>query len=367
MGRPRKKEHRNWPDGLLERAKPSGRYYYFRDPDTGKEIPLGKDLKAAIQGVKIVQTRRAVDPVLRVVNAIERPKATVQQHFDWYRTERHAKKQLAATTRDNQGARINKLCRLLGAERAMASLTSGIVNQALDGVSDKDRNRYRALAIEILRSAVARSLIDTNPAEQTEAAVAPGDRERDRLTVEHYQAVHAIAAPWMQRAMELARLSLARPGDLCALTREDWHDGLLRLRVGKTAVRLLIKPHAELKKALDAAHKHQEGDCPLLLSKPANKRGQGGRSHPAALSTAILRDEFARLRDKAGLETTATFYEIKSRGVADYKDAGWPTSSIQALIGHETEAMTEHYDEGHTERWETVDLKPPGKPKRPSP
>lgn len=364
MGRPRKQQRRNWPDGLQERNKPSGTYYYFRDPETGREVPLGKDLRAAIQGVKIVLQRRAVDPVQQVVNAIERPKATVGEHFGWFIDNRLAKKDITPASRAIQESRIRKLARLLGESKAVSALTPGAFNEALDQVSDKDRNRYRAAAIDIMRSAVARSLVESNAAEQTEAAVTAGARERARLTVREYRTLHAAAAPWMQRAMELARLLLARPADLSTLPRSAWDGHQLRLPVGKTGKRLLITPHAALREALDAALNHQEGGCPMLLSKPPNRRAQGGRAHPCALSTSILRDEFARVKEKAGITTTATFYEIKSRGVADYKDAGWPTASVQALIGHETAKMTEHYDEGHGERWEEVVLALPVKPKR---
>lgn len=374
MGRPRKQAHRNWPDGLLKRVKPSGVYYYFRDPESGREIPLGKDLQAAMKGVKIVQARRAIDTVQAVINAIERPSSTVQSHFDWFIAERFAKKKLTDTSRANELSRIEKLCRLLSPERAIDKITSGIVNEALDAISDGSRNRYRTLAIEIFRSAVARSLITMNPADQTERAVATPEKLRDRLSAEQYRKVYALAVPWMQRAMEMQRLLLARPSDLCELQRSAWLPAKneLRLAVGKTGVLLLIKPHAALKAALQACYSHQEADCQLLMAKPYNNRPLGKRTHACEINEQILRDEFARLAAKAKLKaaegkTLPTFYEIKSRGVDDYLELGWPMSRIQSLIGHESEQMTEEYAEGHRERWETVDLAAVGaKPKRPS-
>lgn len=99
MGRPRKKAHRNWPDGLLARPRENATYYYFREKSTGKEIALGKDLRAAIQGVKFAQVRRAVDPVQAVISAIEQPVSTVDQHFTWFVENRSAKKKLAEGSR----------------------------------------------------------------------------------------------------------------------------------------------------------------------------------------------------------------------------------------------------------------------------
>lgn len=363
MGRPRKKGRQNWPDGLVARTKPAGTYYYFRQSDSQKEIPLGKDLKAAITGVKLALARRATDPVQAVINAIERPSSTVQQHFSWFITERLEKKKLSPTSLENETSRVNKLCRLLQPERAIEKVTSGIVNEALDKISDGSRNRYRMLAIEIFRSAVARSLIAANPADQTETAVAKQEKLRDRLSAEQYRKVYQLAAPWMQRAMEMQRLLLARPSDIAELERKNWDTkkNELRLAVGKTGVLLLIKPHAALKAALDACHAHQEADCGRLVAKPYLKRHLGQRTHLCEINEQILRDEFARLRAKAKLvaapgKNLPTFYEIKSRGVDDYLELGWPISRIQSLIGHEDEEMTEEYAEGHRERWETVDL-----------
>ncbi len=343
--------------------RPSATYYYYDDPASGREIALGTDLKAAIAGIKLVQVRRAPDPVQAVVNAIENPASTVRAHFDWFITHRFAKKKLSAVSRDNEQTRIEKLCRLLGPEQSIDRITSGMVNKALNQISDGSRNRYRTLAIEIFRSAVAESLISANPADQTERAVATPEKLRDRLSAEQYQKVYALAAPWMQRAMEMQRLLLARPSDLCELERTAWDSekNELRLAVGKTGVLLLIKPDAALQAAIQACYDHQEADCKRLVAKPFNKRPLGKRTHACEVNEQILRDEFARLATKAKLKaadgkTLPTFYEIKSRGVDDYLEAGWPMSRIQSLIGHESEQMTEEYAEGHRQRWETVDL-----------
>ncbi|MEY3220285.1 MAG: hypothetical protein RIT27_1642, partial [Pseudomonadota bacterium] len=59
-------------------------------------------------------------------------------------------------------------------------------------------------------------------------------------------------------------------------------------------------------------------------------------------------------REKSGIETTATFHEIRALSAHLYEEAGIDKKHIQMLLGHTTEKMTEHYLEGHGEKWTEI-------------
>ncbi|HGM5120963.1 hypothetical protein [Stenotrophomonas maltophilia] len=42
---------------------------------------------------------------------------------------------------------------------------------------------------------------------------------------------------------------------------------------------------------------------------------------------------------------------MRSLGGALLRDAGWTTEEVQALMGHASKSMTEHYLEGHDMPW----------------
>lgn len=47
MNRPRRNDRRHWPDYLISRTKPGGKYYSWKHPHTGKEYGLGYSFQDA--------------------------------------------------------------------------------------------------------------------------------------------------------------------------------------------------------------------------------------------------------------------------------------------------------------------------------
>ncbi|MGE8210966.1 MAG: tyrosine-type recombinase/integrase [Stenotrophomonas rhizophila] len=51
------------------------------------------------------------------------------------------------------------------------------------------------------------------------------------------------------------------------------------------------------------------------------------------------------------IENPPSFHEIRSLGCALLNGSGWKIEQVQALMGHSSVAMTEHYLDGHDTPW----------------
>jgi hypothetical protein len=62
---------------------------------------------------------------------------------------------------------------------------------------------------------------------------------------------------------------------------------------------------------------------------------------------------FQDAREAAGVagDNPPSFHDIRSLGGALVRDAGWTTEEVQALMGHASKSMTEHYLDGHDAPW----------------
>lgn len=365
MGSRKSRGTQDWPMGLYGRTKGAATYYSFRDPTSGKEIAIGKDLKAAISAIRVIQRRQASDPVQSIISKIERPECTVRQHYSWfmetYLPSRRRKngERLANGTLDNYRLTLGRAADLWG-DRSITSPVRAEVVALIESWPAETGNRARAHLVTFFAHAQARGLREDNPAEGTVKRDVVA--QRARLEPSHYQLILAAAPPWLQRAMQLELLSLQRPGDLCRARREHWDGIHWRVRQSKGRGHgyglLRIKPHPALQAAIEDCLAHQAEDCPYLLSwVPARRRPSKDRDHACQLSEQILSRAFSEVRDQVCLDLPAvppSFYEIKGLGARLYEEAGRPLDWIQALAGHQDQATTRIYTDRHQEKWVEV-------------
>lgn len=371
MGRQRGARRANWPKGLKSRVVDGRTYYSFRDPTTGKDTGLGRDLNAAIQGIQLVLRKRAPDPIQQIVSRIEQPAALVKDHVDWVlNTHLPSRRRpngdpLSKSTLDRWRLNLNKV------KEAWGNMDIKVVDRAavvklLDPLPPVSHNKARADLEQFFRLAQARGMRADNPVEGT---IDKDEVEvRLRLEKKAYDAIYAEAPEWLRLAMELERLSLQRPTDLCQLKKDSWDGQRWWVRQGKSRGHgyglRRITPHADLAQAIKACVEFRVEDCDYLLNhRPEKKRKPEGMEHWAQLSDERLSRAFAEIRDRLGLykdipkdKQAPSFYEIKALGTRLYEEAGWPTSRIQALAGHQKEDTTQVYLDRHKEKWVEVVL-----------
>ncbi|WP_446326618.1 tyrosine-type recombinase/integrase [Burkholderia pseudomallei] len=153
---------------------------------------------------------------------------------------------------------------------------------------------------------------------------------------ELYKAVWSKADVPLREAMELAYLIGQRPADVLKLDQRDIRDGVLMIMQNKTKTRLrieivgalatLLRQIAERKATLKVCSTR------LIVDEDGNALGQ-----------AALRFRFDRARTLAGIEKAAfQFRDLRAKAGTDKEDAE-DLRSAQALLGHGSIAMTEHY------------------------
>lgn len=362
-------------------------YWAYRHPRTGKEKLFGRDLKEANQAANILNSKLAADPVLEMVATVETKRDQLKNLLKWwtetYLPSRRSKRGegLSDASMEHYKRRAAKLSDRFGS-RYVDDIETRELVAFFDEHTAEIGNRFRSDCQRIFTLAVSRGLRKDNPALVTmkkDVVV-----QRQRLTLEAYNHLHANAPAWLARAMQLQLRSLQRPSDLCALKRERWApDGrVLTVRQSKVAKhglgRLRITATGALLAAIEDCYANQvmderEGDhSPHLIGYVPEKRKKAkGREHWAQLSDEILSRAFAELRDKLAADeatppairatlapadgTPPTFYECKSLGTHLYEKEGWPEERIQALAGHADKKTTRIYTDRHEEKWAEVE------------
>lgn len=337
--------------------------YRWRHPVTGKYFYFGKAC-----------TREEANKTARALNLRFVPKTSI---FDrivgdastslrtlvaTHRREVLANRDLAEKTRAIYNDYLNLIDRQIG-DWDVAAVTPHDVAQFLKVATKGDRARqlYRQQLIELFNTAIEEGLRSDNPAAATRRPVAK--RQRGRLTFEALQTIRSHSPTWLQNAIDLALISLQRREDLCALRWEADLGSVLRVEQMKTGKRLEIEVSSELRAVLQRCRDNVAS--PFVLhrlpekARPRHMRAQKRIHHTQVLGQQVER-AFARARDAAGLYEGVpyppSFHEIRSLGIALYRDAGWTKEQVQRLAGHEHVAMTEHYLDGHEVPWDRVQI-----------
>lgn len=270
---------------------------------------------------------------------------------------------LAESTTSGRRWELQKLERELGHLDAWDVTTRDLAQYLRTLKSDNVRVRYRARLCELFDTAVAEGYSENNPARALRAPVP--EVLRSRLTYEAYQAIYAVAEPWLQNAMDFGLQTLQRRDDLVNLRWSALKEDALHVEQGKSGGqrRLAIKISPELRAVLTRCRDRIV--CPFILHRlPDKARPQGMRAvkreHFAQVLPEQLTRAFGIAVERSGLvfatgKTRPTFHEIRSLGIALYRNMGWSQDQIQALAGHADESMTRHYMEGHEAPWQPVE------------
>lgn len=187
-------------------------------------------------------------------------------------------------------------------------------------------------------------------------------KKRQRITLEQFNAIYAIAPPHLQNAMELSLLTGFRRGDVCDLQFKHIEDGFIRKVILKSEAKMGVQgSHKQInlrdnKPLLSVVNRCQEArqEATHLIHAP---------NHPA-ISPQKLSELFQRYRDKCGLfndvppENRPTFHEIRALHVHIRIKAGDQMELVQYDAAHQDIAMTKHYSEGHETEWQPLNISP---------
>lgn len=345
--------------------------YYYRMPAgyLPKLEPLGTNRKDAIEAAIILnQTLRpAGDIAAKIINRKAAPPPVAAVPLDnmtklirKFQTHYLPDKSYAESTLDEKNYKLEAYIKKFGS-RSCNSITVTEIAEYLDAHAPSAYIKHRELLVELMGYAVHQGYRQDNPAAVTMKKAAP-TRERQKHTLEGYQKTYAAAPDWLKRAMDIALRSIQRRGDLTRLRFDaiDLHAGTIdilqrKTRNYKNPINIRIQMGDELKEAVLACV-NSGIPCPYLIHYRPERMKQNIREaklHPFAVTDEHLSKMFSKWRDIAGAydhipkPLRPGFHDLRGLGAYLYEKAGFPSEYIQALAGHASKAMTDHYIAGH--------------------
>lgn len=356
MGRARSKSRAGWPDNLY----PNRDGFKYRHPVSRKETWMGRDKAKAFAAAK--RLNAMLTPADGLVGRVAGSNKTVTDAIAVFRGDDIPGRKWADKTAEVYESVIRRIEAGIGG-RELESLAVKDCAEFIRGVTDSPRSRqqFRLVLSWILACAVEEGWIDSNPAMATRKFM--HERKRERLTLDVYRAIWAVAPAWVQNAMDLSLLTLLRREDVVSLRFADARDGALRVipskTEGSTGVRLQIALDDQLQALL--ARARDAVVSPYVIhrlpgkARPSDMRAKDRDHHTQVLPEQLSR-AFAEARDLAGIDcdNPPTFHEIRSLGGAMLIESGWTLQQVQALMGHADAAMTKVYLDGHEAPWVPV-------------
>ena len=295
--------------------------YYYRPKGTQAAIALGQDLTAA--KAKWAQLEGST-PAVGTFEALR---------------ELHRKgpgKEAHVTTQASRDTYWKRLAPVFGHMR-LESLTAAMMRLYFDKRTHKHAARHELLYLSVIFNwAAGRGYLpqgSVNPMSGLLRQMKPPNGTGGRtvyVTDEMFAAVYRHAHPILQDVMDLLYLTGQRPGDVCAMTWEQIHDGFIHIKQRKTGTALRIALTGQLAEIVSRIRKRTTVSARYVFCGPAGQRlGRHG----------WLRDRFDEARKQAGTLGEFQLRDLRAKTATDMGDM----AKARLLLGHATQAMTTKY------------------------
>lgn len=269
----------------------------------------------------------------------------------------------------NRGAALKFIEANLGA-RHLATIKPHEITTLLKTCSPHKAVRVLGELRDVFTEAIANDEADGNPAALVKPPRAPGLRKR--LTLEIWQDMLLMASLGQQRwviAMLLLGLHTGqRRADLAKMKFSDVVDGHLRVEQQKKAgkpmgARLAIPLSLRLEATGMTLGEVIEFCERIAVPGETLLRQANGRPIEMSSLSARFRELIVAVcgRDAYKEYEWPSLHETRSLSARTYMAEGMPAQTVQTLLGHKNEEMTEVYldDRGLTAKeWKTVEVAP---------
>lgn len=314
----------NLPPRMRARRRGEKTYYFY---DAGgrprREIPLGSDYTLAVQQWAKLQC--------------ERPPAamTVAWLTGKYKASGEYQR-LASGTQADYSYALAQIDAHFG-DAPLDQVRPSHVAAYLDKRSPESRHRaLREVAVlgMLYRYAIAHDWAASNPVAPIRRERLPG-RKAIYIEDEVFAAVYAVACQPLRDAIDLAYLIGQRPGDVLALQETSIRDGILGLRQIKTGAPIRLRVEGALANVLERIAARKRTYPIRALALLVDERGR-------PMTRSKLRGRFEKARDQVPAAAHFQFRDLRAKAATDLREAE-SLEAAQALLGHTSVTMTEHY------------------------
>lgn len=300
-------------------------YYYYDTGETPRrEIPLGKDYVLAVQQWSKLHGAKA--PVTITVSYAINQYLASDDYAD-----------LASGTQADYKFALDKLMENFG-DAPLDHVEPSHVQRYMDLRSKQSKHRAQreaAVLGMIYRYAAARGWTRHNPVAPIKRKRLPG-RKHVEISDGMLAAVYEQASPSLKDAIDLAYFIGQRPADVLKLSETDVKDGHLEFRQNKTGEPMRIPVIAGLAELLQRINERKKDYPVRALALLIDERGK-------PLTKAKLRRRFEEAREAAGIKgEDFQFRDLRRKSGTDLREQ-IGIEAAQALLGHKSIVMTEHY------------------------
>jgi integrase len=364
--------------------KPTSKFWFacFRDRN-GKQhrVSTGEERKSVAKKIaqqfELVATRKTsrkalwetLNELQQIVGGEENPVATVSEFFKLWLNNRTTEGVTVATN-ESYSVVTSKFLEFLGQARASQSIIEiakrdieAFRNQLVEGgLSPSTVNRNTRVLRMVFKVAKADGYVFENPCDGLRAVKGDHSRTRRPFTLEEIQTVLDVADPEWQSLVKLGLYTGHRLGDLALLQWQnvDYLSQSLRIFTRKTGAFIQLPIVGPLRDHLLSLNSADDPKTPLHPRAYALVKERKGR-------VIYLSNEFADLLAEAGLRpprihaetgqghsgprrtSELSFHSLRHTAVSLLKASGVPHAVAQALVGHESEAISQNYTHVGTE------------------
>lgn len=366
MARSRHKGNKDIPANLY---RDNGNSWRYRHPVTGKFHAMGTDRNKAFQAARKLNALLIVEE--DIFAKVAGRTVNFQIFSEQYLAEKRRKdgRPISENTRHTYQVQLNRLWKVWG-NKELDSITLKMVNEYLDSLTPSNSKSVRSLLCNIFDVAVSKGLCPDNPARITLSRYVP--KQRKRHTVEGLRIIRSHSPLWLQNAIDLSLLTTQRRSDIVKIRWTDIHDGYIHIAQQKTtddpmddfevldgSGYIRIKIDDELQQVLDRCKSDNVPSPFVIHHVPKRKVKNAKKEHWTQILPLYLSEEFLRIvklsnaYPKLEGRQIPTFHEIRVLAIFLHKKAG---RSAQALAGHSSVKMTEHYESGDEIIWNDVDV-----------
>lgn len=361
--RQRSGKNKSFPRNLYVQIQNGATYFKYRHPITKKYHPLGKDKAEAIAAARVLNDRLLPDTDMtgKVLGLAEQ---SFSRLVERYKNELLPEKNLEASTLAHYERRLGRLDKDLGS-KPVESFTVADCADYLDKNFVRDSYiKHRGVLIELFNFAMTKGFRSDNPAEPTRAKNNV-EKVRQRMKLEEFKAIHAMAPDWMQIAMELALITLQGRYEVCNMKFTDVKDGRIFIVREKTKknewAHISIEINETIQDILTRSRKSGLVSPFVVHREPERRNKAKDREHWTQLTLNDFTAKFRDIRDSCSIfagvprEERPTFHEIRALGAWLYEKQGFDRGSyVQQLMAHSDEKMTQYYQSGHEQKWMQV-------------
>lgn len=238
-------------------------------------------------------------------------------------------RRLAKTTKANYGIYLRPLDRIGHIDPATLKRRDILeIRDAIAGLSGNGAaNYFVTSARQLYNWAIERERVEINPA----LRIKPLETGHLRAWTRD-QAEAAMRLPeHLRRVVVLGMHTGQRRGDLCRMTWADYDGQRIRVVQQKTAARLVLPVHPDLKAELDAWK-----ETATAVTILTNGWGKPWRA-------ASLSHRMPEALVRIGLPSDLNVHGLRKLAAANLAEAGCSTKEIASITGHDTLAMIELY------------------------